>query len=180
MHTHTHTYIYNRVSDANTRTDTLIHWLLGKIADILQQTIFSNVLSSMKTWIFWKVIELCSLESNWKWVVMGLDTGLALFRGQAIVCINVYIVYPRIYASADVTKLSIMLLYDRSITETEMLSGWLPLSSLGMMTSSSGNIFRVTGHLFGEFTSPRWIPRTKASDAELWCFIWSASEYMVE
>ena len=27
------------------------------------------------------------------------------------------------------------------------------------------NIFRVTGHLCGEFTGPRWIPRTKASDA---------------
>ena len=39
-----------------------------------------------------------------------------------------------------------------------------------MMTSSNGNIFRVTGHLCGEFTGPRWIPCTKASDAELWCF----------
>ena len=37
-----------------------------------------------------------------------------------------------------------------------------------MMTSSHGNIFRVTGHLCKEFTGPRWIPRTKASDAELW------------
>ena len=36
-----------------------------------------------------------------------------------------------------------------------------------MMTSSNGNIFRVTGHLCGEFTGPLWIPRTKASDAEL-------------
>ena len=44
-----------------------------------------------------------------------------------------------------------------------------------MMTSSNGNIFRVTGHLCGEFTGVRWIPRTKASDAELWCFLWSAS-----
>ena len=35
-----------------------------------------------------------------------------------------------------------------------------------MMTSSNGNIFRVTGHLCGEFTGPRWIPNTKASDAE--------------
>ena len=26
----------------------------------------------------------------------------------------------------------------------------------------------------GEFTGPRWIPHTKASDAELWCFLWSA------
>ena len=24
-----------------------------------------------------------------------------------------------------------------------------------------------------------WIPRTKASDAELWCFLWSAPEYLV-
>ena len=39
-----------------------------------------------------------------------------------------------------------------------------------MMTSSNGNIFRVTGPLCGEFTGHRWIPRTKASDAELWCF----------
>ena len=35
-----------------------------------------------------------------------------------------------------------------------------------MMTSSNGNIFRVTGHLCGEFTGPRWITRTNASDAE--------------
>ena len=31
--------------------------------------------------------------------------------------------------------------------------------------------YRVTGHLCGEFTGDRWIPRTKASDAELWCFL---------
>ena len=45
-----------------------------------------------------------------------------------------------------------------------------------MMTSSNGNIFRVTGHLCGEFAGARWIPHTKASDAGLWCFLWSASE----
>ena len=38
-------------------------------------------------------------------------------------------------------------------------------SHYSMMASSNGNIFRVTGHL-----CPRWIPRTKASDADLWCF----------
>ena len=32
---------------------------------------------------------------------------------------------------------------------------------LSMMTSSIGNIFRVTGHLCGEYTSPRWIPPHK-------------------
>ena len=39
-----------------------------------------------------------------------------------------------------------------------------------MMTSSNGNIFRVTGPLWGEFTGHRWIPRTTASDAEFWYF----------
>ena len=45
-----------------------------------------------------------------------------------------------------------------------------------MMTSSNRNIFRVTGHLCGEFNGPRLIPRTKASDVELWCLLWSATE----
>ena len=39
-----------------------------------------------------------------------------------------------------------------------------------MITSSNGNIFRSTGLLCGEFTGDRWIPLTKANDAELWCF----------
>ena len=39
-----------------------------------------------------------------------------------------------------------------------------------MTTSSNGNIFHITGHLCGEFTGHRWIPLTKASDVELWCF----------
>ena len=30
-----------------------------------------------------------------------------------------------------------------------------------MMASSNGNVFRVTGHLCGELTSPRWIPRKR-------------------
>ena len=38
------------------------------------------------------------------------------------------------------------------------------------MTSSNGNIFRVTGPLCGENNGRRWIPHTKAGDAELWCF----------
>ena len=38
----------------------------------------------------------------------------------------------------------------------------------------NGNTFRVTGPLCGEFTGHRCIPLTKASNAELWCFLWSA------
>ena len=35
-----------------------------------------------------------------------------------------------------------------------------------MMTLSNGNIFWVTGPLWGEFTGHRWTPRTEVSDAE--------------
>ena len=44
-----------------------------------------------------------------------------------------------------------------------------------MMTSSNGNIFHVTGHLCGEFTGHRWIPRTKANDGGTLMFslIWA-------
>ena len=45
-----------------------------------------------------------------------------------------------------------------------------------MMTSPNGKVFRVIGPLCGEFTGHRWITLTQASDAELWCFLWSAPE----
>ena len=43
-----------------------------------------------------------------------------------------------------------------------------------MMMSSNGNVFHVTDSLWGDSTGDRWIPLTKASGAELWCFLWSA------
>ena len=51
-----------------------------------------------------------------------------------------------------------------------------------MMSSSNGNIFCVTGPwagnspVTGEFPGHRWIPLTKASDAELRSFLWYALE----
>ena len=49
-----------------------------------------------------------------------------------------------------------------------------------MMASSNGNVVRVTGPLWGESTGHRWILLTKASDADLWCFLWSAPEQTVQ
>ena len=63
------------------------------------------------------------------------------------------------------------------------LKYFVPFSIDGVftiMTSGNGNMFRVTGPLCGEFSGHRWIPRTKASDAELWCFLWSAPELTVD
>ena len=75
---------------------------------------------------------------------------------------------PRDRSSSETTilRFSIKVLY---IYFTKKLKGLYFI-----MTSSNGKFFRVTDHLCGEFTSPRWIPHTKASDAELWCFLWSA------
>ena len=56
----------------------------------------------------------------------------------------------------------------------------MQIGCIDMMTSSNVNIFRVTGHLCGKFTGHRWISHTKASDAELWCFLWSVPEWTIE
>ena len=51
-------------------------------------------------------------------------------------------------------------------------------SGNGLVTNRrwNGNIFRVTGLLCGKFTGRWWIPRTKASEAELWCALWCTPE----
>ena len=48
------------------------------------------------------------------------------------------------------------------------------------MTPSNGNIFHGTGPLWGESTGHRWLLLTKASDVELWCFLWAVPEQTVE
>ena len=57
-----------------------------------------------------------------------------------------------------------------SLYDSLWLTKWLEIV-LFMMTSSNGNIFRVTGPL-----CHRWISPKKASDAKLWWFHWSALE----
>ena len=62
-----------------------------------------------------------------------------------------------------------------------------------MHEASYGKIFRVTGPLCvcvcvggggggggGGSTGHRWIPLTKTSNAELWCFLWCAPEQKAE
>ena len=60
------------------------------------------------------------------------------------------------------------------------ITHWLKHIFSHKMTSPNGNIFGVTGLLCGEFTDHRWIPLTKASNAEFWCFLWSAPDSIVE
>ena len=60
--------------------------------------------------------------------------------------------------------------FNKEIKKVKMVYS---IGVLIMMTSSNGNIFRVTAPLCGEFTGLRWIPLTKACDGELWCSLWS-------
>ena len=55
---------------------------------------------------------------------------------------------------------------------------WCHMASMVIITSEHDDDINcsallVSGHLCGEFTGHRWIPRKNASDAELWCFLWS-------
>ena len=59
-----------------------------------------------------------------------------------------------------------------SISELQ-LAWWHMEPGYHIMTSLNENIFRINGPLLGESTGCGWIPLTKASDAELWYFLWS-------
>ena len=69
---------------------------------------------------------------------------------------------------------------DRYLFNNKFSASLATSNSEDMMTSSNETIFRVTGLLCREFTGLRWIPRTKASDVEIWCFLWSAPKQAVE
>ena len=64
--------------------------------------------------------------------------------------------------------------FQELLSSTGVLSAEQMVDVVVIMTSSNGNIFPVTDPLCGEFTGHRLIPLTKASDEELWCFLWSA------
>ena len=60
----------------------------------------------------------------------------------------------------------------------------MAITEITIMTSSNRNFLRATGALGGGgdwgLTGHWWIPLTKASYVELWCFLWSAPEQTVE
>ena len=82
---------------------------------------------------------------------------------------------PEIFTPFPFFQEGIFVRYDPAMTTDEIYlrnsATWNTNGSIGilthMMTSSNGNILRVTSHLCGEFTGPRLIPHTKASEAEL-------------
>ena len=66
----------------------------------------------------------------------------------------------RIYKNSCLVYIVNILAADLIVTQRAKASPW----------------WRHQMETFSAFSGHRWIPRTKASDAELWCFLWSASE----
>ena len=108
----------------------------------------------------WRHFVLGRWVKNTTYVSMDSNISLAASRRHYVIRTNVDSIHQHLHTASGQSELVYQPAYK-----------WLM-----MMTSSNGNIVRVTGHLCGEFTGHRWIPRTKASDAELWCFLWSAPE----
>ena len=75
-------------------------------------------------------------------------------------------------------------IYVRSLTEKTRGSLWTSLGhgyELPILRAIHADVIKwkhftryCPPPLCGEFTGHRWIPHTKSSDAELWCFLWSA------
>ena len=79
----------------------------------------------------------------------------------------------KIYILSDKFQNTMSMIYCGHVVKVcEFISNIYPWWRHQMETFSA----LLTGPLCGEFSSHRWIPCTKASNAELWCFLWSAPE----
>ena len=123
------------------------------------------------------------IASGSKWVlgcdIYTLTSWNTILKSTTAVCLfRLYFMFIDINPATNgsMSTLLLLLLVLQFCPATSPLPPTSLLLLLSMMTSSYGNISRVTGHLCGEFTGPRWIPHTKTSDVELWCFLWSPSE----
>ena len=118
-----------------------------------------------------RVVHICVS----KLTIIGSDNGLSPGRRQAIIWTNAAILWIRTIGTTSVKSLSnfISLLCPKTIRHSNTIvttTYCLKIIPSHQTTSWNRNVFRVTGPLCGEFTGHRWIPRTKASDAELCCY----------
>ena len=103
---------------------------------------------------------------------MRLFSGHCFPRSMFKISLEIHLITLYIESSIKFRNVITTSEYSLTLKQTGLITEFKAAES--MMTSSNGNIFRVTGHLCGEFTGRRWIPHTKASDPELWCFLLSA------
>ena len=131
-------------------------------------------------------IRLCNYSSLKYYCVLDIPWNK---RSIPLGCQTVHRFYQVTYVRFDHTLLRLNYLPTTIVSKLIFLKFWQKTSAyhrlhlmisikkraiFPMMASSNRNIFRVTGRLSGGFTSDRWIPLTKASDAELLCVHGSA------
>ena len=106
------------------------------------------------------------------------------FRQNDEISISIYLLWLLLFLDHDSTNQNHIVTVNCRRYRPPMIIAHSRLQDLHvihcMMTSSNGNIFRVTGPLWEDFAGHRWIPLIKASGAELWCFLWSTLEQAVE
>ena len=153
--------------------------------DSLYMDHFVYASSQWETTLHCKVVSHC-LGANTKWslsrdvpFVPRFKLGLAdIIRHNDIRCLppTRVMLYSSVWNS-ELSKGRELLNFIASKHKIASMAWYIVEYFLYMMTSSNGDIFRDTGLLCGEVTGDRWIPRTKASDAEIWFFficVWTS------
>ena len=146
---------------------------------------------SRRSWIYRKV---CSWVCHWFAHLNAVDTRLSTRKRTSLSCRTDDTsadCWSKYWESVNASVHGTHWIYYCCTLEISQLvchylhvhSCWLRINVLQcwvgadtMMTSINWNIFRVTGPLWGEFTGHRWNPLTEASDAQLWGFLWHATE----
>ena len=138
---------------------------------LLIRTNFSEILSEIRAFSF-KKMHLKMSSAKWRPFCLGLNM-LIITDFGSMRCLN-----PYIQSDNSSSSWCYLLYLYPTLNKIYLILSYLILYSpmFLMMTSPNGTIFHVTGPLCGEFTGHRWIPLTKASDAELSCFLWSVPE----
>ena len=137
----------------------LVQWVWSEVWFMFCLYWFRSVHSTV---LYWTVLNICrctdTKQKNETWKLLCMQTTASISRNP-------------LWTRGSLIEQTFLLQF--------RFDGNFVLT-LPMMTSSNGNIFRVNGPLWGESTADRWVPLTKAFDAELWCFLWSAPEQTIE
>ena len=138
------------------------------------------------------MIPLKYIHASFEWHVLALTAQQCQFEGgyiswfASLTALWHMIIWHRIWHSSnDETFLVASLKASKSrnimllIFHVTLLFyvNWFNWNWWHIMTSSNANTFRVPDPLWGKSIGHRWIPFTKASDAELWCFLWIANSW---
>ena len=163
------TYNHSFVSDiwfTNTSTNIrIIQWLFGTSCNSLSVLI--------------KSILNTNCWNNFRAISIGIFIAQIAYYTSGMLWIPIYCIYSQIYYHLFSLWNYLSTLFSRSRYIAVLFVLSVPFSWFIIPCRHQNAIctwwrhqiiFRVTDHLCGEFTGQRWIPRTKASDAVLWCF----------